>query len=560
MESNIITALREEANKEAYNKYIKIISIMKDLKTIIDENSDEPLEIKMEDKYMTEIIISNTIEYMEQPLPEKNYYKFVCLRLFRLLFLPRENLNYDEFDEKIKDYQLILKLLKNQLDIEEKKEYLNKVIKVKNIEGWKKLLKSDYVKNTELDIIIAMAIKFSKSVVEISDFLILILKRKYMNDFEVRFDLIKLKDIPEIEISQKFNEFFRDNMEYFYLDIEKDKIVKKLLSPDETLKAINKIEDEHSESELKKKKKKQKKKKKIEKSQENEKEGKLSESIKAGLQSEKGAKNTIISTKEKKNDVELGKKQNESGEEKAKENNDKRKEENKSSENNKDSEKNSHQSKLIQNKDENKNEKDYEKIINNFRNELQEQKKQYDYQQEIKNKKEEKLNLIIENQAQAIKNYNQELANQKNINNQFRENFKRLNKDMLTVKNELNKVKFELNLIKSRGAIKTFIDYFYRGFNLKGAVLYEEKYIQIAQELSKYNNIHTDDIDTVNKIRILLRESVIKLNDSNLKAHTFDKSKPLLDQLFQLIDANNSYEKVIKKLESIKADDLMLNK
>ena len=49
---------------------------------------------------------------------------------------------------------------------------------------------------------------------------------------------------------------------------------------------------------------------------------------------------------------------------------------------------------------------------------------------------------------------------------------------MLTLKNELNKVQFDLNLIKSRGAIKTFIDYFYRGFNLKGAVSYEEKYTQ----------------------------------------------------------------------------------
>ena len=98
---------------------------------------------------------------------------------------------------------------------------------------------------------------------------------------------------------------------------------------------------------------------------------------------------------------------------------------------------------------------------------------------------------------------------------------------MLTVKNELNKVQFDLNLIKSRGAIKTFIDYFYSGFNLKGAILYEEKFTQIAQELNKYNNIHTDDIDTVNKIRILLRESVAKLKDTKLNAHTFDKSKKL---------------------------------
>ena len=76
--------------------------------------------------------------------------------------------------------------------------------------------------------------------------------------------------------------------------------------------------------------------------------------------------------------------------------------------------------------------------------------------------------------------------------------------------------------------------------------------------MNKYNIIHTDDIVTVNKIRILLRESVVKLKDSNLNAHAFDKSKPLLYQLLKLIEPNNSYESVIKKLESIKADELML--
>ena len=226
MKTDLVNILRQEVNKEAYDKNIKIISCLKELKSLTDENSDEPLEINMEDKYMTEINIKNTIEYMEESLPEKNYYHFICLRLFRLLFLPHENLSYDDLDEKINDYQLVIKLLKNQLDIEEIKEYLDKVINIKNIEGWRKLLRLNFVKSTDLDIIIAMALKFSRSVVEISDFLILILKKKYVNDFEVKFDLIKLKDIPEINIAQNFYEIFKNSNEYFYLDLEKDKIVK----------------------------------------------------------------------------------------------------------------------------------------------------------------------------------------------------------------------------------------------------------------------------------------------------------------------------------------------
>ena len=541
METNIADTLRQEVNKEAYDKNIKIISCLKELKSIIDENSDEPLEINMEDKYMTEIIIKNTIEYIQESVPENNYYYLICLRLFRLLFLPYENLNYDDLDEKINDYQLFLKYLKNQLDAEEKEKYINKEIKIINIEGWRRLLRSNYVKDRDLDIIIVMALKFSKSVVEISELLILILKNKYKTNFEVKFDLIKLKDIPEINIAKNFNGIFKNSIEYFYLDFENDKIVKKLLSPEETSMAINQIENEHSESEPKKKKKKHKKNKiKRKNENKNEKEGKLSQNITEESQNEQDDKNTTTSPKDEKLDDELGKKQNESGEkEKAKENTEKRNQENQSSENNIESEEISQQSKLIKIKDEDENENNLKNILINVRNELQEQKNQYNYQQEKQNQKIESLNskieskkqkieklkLKIENQAQLIKSQNQENAEQKNINNQFKEKIKKLNKDMLTMKNELNKVQFDLNLIKSRGAIKTFIDYFYRGFNLKGAILYEEKFTQIAQELNKYNNIHTDDIDTVNKIRILLRESFVKLKDSNLNAHTFDKSK-----------------------------------
>ena len=490
---------------------------------------------------MTEIIIRNTIEYIQESVPENNYYYLICLRLFRLLFLPYENLNYDDLDEKINDYQLFLKYLKNQLDAEEKEKYINKEIKIINIEGWRRLLRSNYVKDRDLDIIIVMALKFSKSVVEISDLLILILKNKYETNFEVKFDLIKLKDIPEINIAQNFNEIFKNSIEYFYLDFENDKIVKKLLSPEETSMAINQIENEHSESEPKKKKKKHKKNKiKRKNENKNEKEGKLSQNITEESQNEQDAKNTTTSPKDEKLDHESEKKQNESGEkEEAKENIEKRNQENLSSENNIESEEISQQSKLIKIKDEDENENNLKNILINVRNELQEQKNQYNYQQEKQNQKIESLNskieskkqkieklkLKIENQAQLIKSQNQENVEQKNINNQFKEKIKKLNKDMLTVKNELNKVQFDLNLIKSRGAIKTFIDYFYSGFNLKGAILYEEKFTQIAQELNKYNNIHTDDIDTVNKIRILLRESVEKLKDSNLNGHTFDKSK-----------------------------------
>ena len=163
----------------------------------------------------------------------------------------------------------------------------------------------------------------------------------------------------------------------------------------------------------------------------------------------------------------------------------------------------------------------------------------------VKIKKFESQNQTIESQNQKIEGQQNENKNQKmkidRINIHFNGKVKELNKNINSVKSELENVKLELNLIKSRGALKTFIVFFYKGFKLKGAILYEDKFAKIAEVLNKYNDIHTDDIETVNKIRILLKESVVKLQQSNLNAHILDKSKPLLVQLFNFVEPNNNY-------------------
>ena len=101
MKSNISNTLKEEVYKEAYDKNIEIISCFNNLRKIIDENSNEPFEITIHDKNKAEILIRNSIEYMEITFQEGNHYKLICLKLFRLLFLPHENLDYNNLDKKI---------------------------------------------------------------------------------------------------------------------------------------------------------------------------------------------------------------------------------------------------------------------------------------------------------------------------------------------------------------------------------------------------------------------------------------------------------------------------
>ena len=564
MESNKVSTLLEEANKEAYEKNIKILACLNELKAIIEKSTAQPFEINKDDKYESEINIRNSVSYLEESSLEINNFESINLKLFKLLFIPQGYLKYVDLDEKIKDYQLALKLLKNELEAEEKIDYIDKVIKIKKISGWKKLLKSTFVTISDLGLIIAIALKFSKSMVEISDFLMFILKKKHFDNFEIKFDLNNLIDAPEENIAESFNNLFKNDTEYFYLDFENGNIVKKSLSAEETSKAINQTENENQDSKKKNKKKKNKKnKKKIEHSQEL-----ISESIKG-----EDAKTTTVSQKEEKPDEKESSKKDESEKNETKNIEITEEEENQSEKNIINSEEISVESRIIKIKDEEKN--DLKEIVNDLINEMKEQKKEL-----ISHKKEitdlKSTNIQIKEKAKRqekeitdLKNTNiqinkkaktqeKEITDLKNTNIQLKENYKNLNNKLVTIKNKLDRVELELNLIKSRGAIKTLIDFFYKGFNLKGEVLYEDKFAKIAEKLNQFNDIEKYDIATINKIRIILKESVAKYLKSNENAHILDKSKPILAQLFSLIEPNDNYEEVINKLVSIRADAIIL--
>ena len=546
MESNKVSTLLEEANKEAYEKNIKILACLNELKAIIEKSTAQPFEINKDDKYESEINIRNSVSYLEESSLEINNFESINLKLFKLLFIPNGHLKYVDLDEKIKDYQLALKLLKNELKAEEKIDYIDKVIKIKKISGWKKLLKSTFVTISDLGLIIAIVLKFSKSIVEISDFLMFILKKKHFYNFEIKFDLNNLIDAHEANIAESFNNLFKNDTEYFYLDFENGNIVKKSLSAEETSKAINQTENENQDSKKKNKKKKNKKnKKKSEHSQEL-----ISESIKG-----EDAKTTTVSQKEEKPDEKENSKKDESEKNETKNIEITEEEENQSEKNIINSEEISVESRIISIKDEEKN--DLKEIVNNLINEVKEQKKELQEQknkQEIQNKEITDLKSTNIQIKEKAKRQEKEITDLKNTNIQLKENYKNLNNKLVTIKNKLDRVELELNLIKSRGAIKTLIDFFYKGFNLKGEVLYEDKFAKIAEKLNQFNDIEKYDIVTINKIRIILKESVAKYLKSNKNAHILDKSKPILAQLFSLIEPNDNYEEVINKLVSIRAD------
>ena len=59
---------------------------------------------------------------------KKNVLAKICVKVFEFLFLNQNSLNYDNLDEKVTAFKLILKSLKGKPKKSTNKEYINKVI------------------------------------------------------------------------------------------------------------------------------------------------------------------------------------------------------------------------------------------------------------------------------------------------------------------------------------------------------------------------------------------------------------------------------------------------
>ena len=80
--------------------------------------------------------------------------------------------------------------------------------------------------------------------------------------------------------------------------------------------------------------------------------------------------------------------------------------------------------------------------------------------------------IIIESQNKEIQKLNDQnkRLNESNISNK-----KKMEKNFHLMKEQLGIIQTDLDLIKSRGAIKVFVEFFYRGFRLQKKILKEQK-------------------------------------------------------------------------------------
>ena len=202
--------------------------------------------------------------------------------------------------------------------------------------------------------------------------------------------------------------------------------------------------------------------------------------------------------------------------------------------------------------------------LNILENEVQKQKEEIEKLKEENKKQKEENNIqkkVNDKQKEENEKQNEEIENLKkeikkkdetNISNK-----KKMEKKIYSIKEQLGKVQTDLNLIKSRGAIKVFIEFFSRGFKIQEKYN-EVKVNKILYQLNNYN-YNQNNTEFINKLRHLLINSVKKLKLGNFDAHNIDKGKPILPQLFKIIDPEGNYKKVEEKLLTINADKIMMN-
>jgi hypothetical protein len=514
-------SILNELNLE-YEKYKNIIDCLNVFEKIINEDFCCTLTIDKRDKFVVFILAKKKIEYIKDALLNPNSLEAFGLKVFELLFMGENKFDYAQLDKKINLFQIILQTLMDEPMEDQELIYMKEVINKKK--DWKGLIEMLNKHFGFVAFIFSVFLDFAKSNRQIIEFLLDLLRLMHKYDFKVNFDVNNINDFNEANAAEDFLKLFNDKTEFFYLNYENRHIVKKLLAPDETMEALNELPDDGS---IPQKKKKKKKNKKAEKKNEEK-------------------------TEDKKNDGEYDS-----------------------------------VSKINNIDEEAELEKEDKKEDNQYKIEMKEIKtnKEDDIlirlnamEEEIKrlnseNEKLKKENLVSKLNAQKMQkeidagklNY-QKMKKEMDANSQKMQkeidagklNSQKMKKKLHEVEDQLDRVKTDLNLIKSRGAIKIFIDFFYKGMDFKDKPKYP---IKVKRLLAKLNNYYKNENDTeiVTMVKNLLKNSAIKLRLGNIEAHNLDKTKPLFAQLFRIIDPDGNYVKVERRLNYIKADNIIKN-
>ena len=502
----------------------KIIDYLNKLINLVDGEYAVFFNQTVKDNPFLYKIIKTKLEDLKSVLMEEYSLKHFCLMIYELLFIGPSSFNFDNFKSKSHAFELVLNILNNDLThLDEEKQYINDFINTKNV--WKSFIDKISIKLPGFTLIFCVFIKYFQKNEQIIQFLIDFIQGLTTFSIRINFNLKDLNDMNENNIAKDFLTIFSDNTKYFELVYDNGHIIKKLLTEDEKIKAQEEEEvniylnekndylirknpnilirfniDNHSKNNIKEK----------------------------NINNKERAKKTANENQSIKNDLKP--------ETKIKIEESKKTDENKH--------------KIEEDESQINLDKKESKIENgNISNDL--------VVNDNKSLIEEIQNLKME-----IKELNKKVKLNENIFSRYKEKHNKYHQKEREKINELTKrldeVEYNLNWIKSRDAIESFIDYFYNGLGLAGEYDYREKASQILYCFNNYNDLNKNDITLFNTLRLLMRKGADKLYIENDLSHKLNISEKWLLDLFEFIQPGGKYENIVKKFSSVNADCIIM--
>ena len=475
---------------------------------------------------------------LKNVLIENYSLKHFCVMIYEILFIDSTSFNFEDFKNKSNAFELVLNVLNDDLSrIDEEGKYVREVLEEKQV--WASFIKYIYEKFPGFTLIFCLFVKYFKNNEQIIRFLIDLIQAIKSYTIEVKFNLKDLNNMNENNIAQDFLNIL-DNADYFKLVYENEHIIAELLSEEEKAKVLEEIEVNKFLNEINEDLIREKPNILNERKSENQ-------EIKNDSKSKTKNKNKIIEApkKEDENKHKNNKDEKQLNQDKEEVND------------NKSIIEQIQKLQLEMSKIKKKNETQ-EDIIKNMNNRIEEQNNRIEEQnnriEEQNNRIEEQNNMIKglkkENKLQnntILRNKQNQIKSQQIIRDTYHEFSKRL-----------SDVESDLNMIKSRDAVKSFINYFYNGFRLNGDYDYRDKAAKILEKLNKYNDFNKYDPILGNTLRCLLRKGAEKIYKGNDLAHEINSSEEWLFQLFNTIEPNMKYGNIVKKLLEEKADNLIM--
>lgn len=525
MENTFGEIIQKEIEEE-YKKNSQIVTCLNNLEKEIEpeEYLRSPLNIDEKEKFAMFDLINIKLKYMKEDFVNYKSLHTFYIKTFEFLFLKKSELNYDKLDEKCAFMQIIFDGFKKKEKTAKESAYIDKISK--NYGIYSELIYLITINFHVLGFLFCGYIEFSDSKNQIVTFLIDVLRLYYK--FDVKFDLNDLENISNDNLAKSFIKLLNDDLtNYFILVIENNYINYKMMNSEETENAINEelIEEKSFEQEELNKKK--------------EKKG---DKLKEDKKSEKTGKEE---KKEKKEKAKISKK---------------KKEKQKEEKSKKGEEPNNNDINIsINDKSEIENYGSLIKEEPKITSEMNQKKTEYNMEKtdtkDMSNPQNQDISkeLNKKNEMKTIAELQEKFDALEKENNKKHKRTKKLLND---IEIKLKKVENELNLIQARDALKAFIDLFFT-VCVPQDLSYEDRVMQIFLEFDSLRGKKKYDYSIIDDTKIMLNNCLKKLKLGNYFAHKIDLKNSVINQIFDIIDPEQKYNNIKKKISDSPANTLI---